>query len=104
MPKFLLAFHGGGDPPETQEASAKLIAAWGSWLQGLGDSLIDPGNPSVAAKTVTSDGVAEGGGPNPVSGYSLLRAADVHAAISATAGCPIFDAGGHIEIVQLEEM
>ena len=102
MPKFLLAFHGGGDPPVTEEASAQLIAAWSAWLEGLGDALVDPGNPTLVARTVFVGSTSDGGGPNPVSGYSLLEAPDIDAAIAATNGCPIFDVGGSIEVALLE--
>lgn len=44
MAKFVLVFHGGGPPP-TDEERDPMMAAWGNWMEGLGDSLVDPGNP-----------------------------------------------------------
>jgi hypothetical protein len=68
MANYLLAYHGGG-MPETEEARARVMGAWGQWYQGLGDAVVDAGNPVGGAQTISSDGsVTEGGGSNPVSG------------------------------------
>ena len=46
-----------------------------------------------------SDGsVVDDGGANPISGYSLVQAADLPAAQKMAKGCPILEAGGSIEI------
>ena len=104
MAKFALAFHGGG-MAETEEEQAKVMAAWGSWLEGLGSSLVDPGNPSGQTKTINSDGsVSDGGGANPVTGYTLLQADNIDEAVTLAKGNPIFDSGGSIEVVELLEM
>ena len=103
MPKYLLAFHGGA-MPETEEEGAKVMAAWQAWMGGLGEALVDPGNATGTAKTVTKAGVTEGGGANPVSGYSILNAADIDAAVSLTKDCPIFDAGGTVEVAETLDM
>ena len=64
MPKFVLAYHGGG-MAETEEEQAQVMAAWGAWMEGLGSALTDPGNPTGATKTIQSDGsVIDGGGAN----------------------------------------
>ena len=44
--------------------------------------------------------VAADGGANPVSGYSLVEAADLAAAQKIAKGCPILDAGGSVEIAE----
>jgi hypothetical protein len=103
MPKYLLAYHGGA-MPETEEEGAKVMAAWQAWMGGLGEALLDPGNATGMAKTVTSSGVTEGGGANPVSGYSLLNAADIDAAAAMAKDCPILDGGGTVEVAETLEM
>jgi len=104
MPKYLLAYHGGAQP-ETEEEGAKVMAAWMSWMGGLGEALVDGGNAIGTSKTLDSSGtVTDGGGANPVSGYSLLAAADFDAAIGLVKDCPIFDAGGTIEVAETLEM
>ena len=55
MAKYLLAYRGGG-MPETPEAGAKVMAAWGAWFGQLGAAVADPGNPVGKAKTIAADG------------------------------------------------
>lgn len=35
MPKFVFAYHGGGQP-DSQEEGERLMAAWKNWLSGMG--------------------------------------------------------------------
>ena len=104
MPKFVLAYHGGG-MAETEEEQAKVMAAWGAWMEGLGSALKDPGNPTGATKTIESDGsVVEGGGANPLTGYSIIEADSLDHAVSLAKDNPIFDSGGSVEVVEALEM
>ena len=103
MPKYVLAYHGGG-MPETEEEQAEVMAAWGAWMGSLGNALTDWGNPTGQAKTISGDNVTDGGGANPISGYSLLEAADIDAAVEAAKGCPIIEGGGSVEVAEAIEM
>ena len=52
-----------------------------------------------------ADGSASaGGGPNPVTGYTLLSANDLESAVSLAKGCPILATGGTIEVAETIEM
>ena len=65
MAKYLLSYHGGG-MPESEEEGARLMAAWGDWMGGLGEALVDGGNPTGQSATVASDGsTSQGGGAEP---------------------------------------
>ena len=100
MPKFVFIYHGGGRP-ETPEEGEKVMAAWTKWMAGIGEDLVDGGNPVGMSKTVSADGVADDGGANPVSGYSLVNAADMDAACEIAKGCPILDGGkGTVEVAE----
>ncbi len=104
MPKFILAYHGGG-MPETPEDGEKEMAKWQSWLGGMGGACADMGNPVGMSKTVTAGGVEDNGGSNPLSGYSIIEAADVDAACEMAKGCPILEGGkGTVEIASIIEM
>lgn len=104
MPKFMFIYHGGGRP-ETPEEGEKVMAAWGAWMAGIGEDLIDVGNPAGLSKTVTASGVEHNGGANPVSGYTLVNAADMDAACAIAKGCPILEGGnGTVEIAEAMEM
>lgn len=104
MPKFMLAYHGGG-MPETKEEGERQMALWGAWMQGLGAAMVDPGNPVGMSSTLTVDGLTEGGGANPLSGYTVVEAATLDAAAEMAKGCPILEGGkGTIEIAEIIQM
>jgi hypothetical protein len=104
MAKFLFVYHGGKMAPTPAEAK-KTMDAWGRWFGSLGAAVIDGGNPVGKSSTVKSDGsLADGGGANPVSGYSLIEAANLSDAHKKAKGCPILATGGSIEIAQAIDM
>ncbi len=100
MPKFVLAYHGKPDV-NSPEDGAKMMADWKAWMAGLGAAAIDPGLAVGPSKTVLSNGsVAEDGGTNPLSGYTVIEAADMDAAIKMVRGCPHLSGSGTIEVAQ----
>ena len=104
MPKFAFVYHGGG-APETPEEGAKAMAAWQSWYGDIGESLEDGGAPVGQSMTVSADGVTDNGGANPVSGYTVVSAADYDAACEMAKGCPLVqDGSGSVEVAQIVEM
>lgn len=104
MPKFAFVYHGGG-MPETPEEGAKVMAAWQAWYGGMGDALVDGGGPVGMSRTVSADGVADNGGANPVSGYTVVSAADQDAACEMAKGCPMVqDGSGSVEVAEIIDM
>ena len=104
MSQFIFAYH-GGKTPETPEQGEQVMAAWRAWMGGMGDALVQPGAPVGMSKTVSGTGVADDGGSNPVSGYSVVRAADMNAAVAMAKGCPmVVDGSGSVEVAEVVEM
>jgi hypothetical protein len=104
MAKYALLFHGGG-MPETEEEAAEMMAAWGTWMEGLGDALKDPGNPFGEATTIHSDGsTVAGGGADPATGYTLIEVDSLDVAVALANGCPILASGGSIEVATALDM
>ena len=101
MAKYLLAYHGGGGMAQDAETQAKIMAEWGVWFGQLGPALVDGGLPIAQTKTIAPSGtVQEGGGANPVSGYSFIEADSIDAAIGLAKGCPVLKTGGSIEVAE----
>jgi hypothetical protein len=48
--------------------------------------------------------VTDGGGANPVTGYSIIEANDLDDAVRLSKGCPILISGGSIEVSELMAM
>ncbi len=100
MANYLLVYHGGG-MAETDAARAESLAAWGAWFQKLGGAIVDAGNPVGRAVTLNGGGAAtDGGGSNPATGYSVIKADSMDAATELARGCPILTDGGTIEVCE----
>lgn len=101
MTKYLLSYH-GGDQPASKEEGEKVTKSWMDWMASLGKSLVEPGNPTTVAKTIDKAGkVSDGGGPNPVTGYTVLEAGSLDDAVKLAKGCPQLKANGSIEVSEI---
>lgn len=105
MPKYVLAYHGGADMPASEAEQAAIYEKWGQWFGELGDSVVDPGHPISLSKTIAADGsVSDGGGANPLTGYSIVTADDLDHAVAKAKSCPLLEAGGHVEVGEAIDM
>ena len=100
MSKYVLAYHGGGGMAQDEAARDQIMAAWTAWFQEVGQGLVDGGNPIGRTMTIDSGGMADGGGANPMTGYSIIEAGSMDDAVRLAKGCPIIAAGGSIEVAE----
>jgi len=103
MPNYILAYHGGKKPSSSEEG-AEHMAKWEAWADSLGDSLTNRGTPLGKSKTVSSNGVTDGGGVNPLMGYSILKAVNIDAAVKMVEDSPHIDFGGTMVVAEMMEM
>lgn len=103
MPTFLITYHGGAGMPASVEGRQQALAAFQAWAASVADNMIDPGAPLGAAKAVSSSGVSDDGDVGPASGYTLISAESMDAAVAAvstadlgvpSAGCGVAYADG----------
>ena len=99
MPRYLLAYH-GGHVDESLEGRQRVMAAFGKWFEELGPRLIDPGNPIGRAVTIDGSSVTDGGGTNPISGYTVIEADDIDTAVELVRRGPIVQGGRTVEIAE----
>lgn len=105
MSDYILAYHNGNmKKPETKEAGAEMMEKWKAWVEGLGEAMVNPGTPLGMSKTVSSSGISDDGGSNPLSGYSILKADSMDAALEVAKGSPHVEFGGTIEVAEIMEM
>ena len=99
MTDYLLLYS-GGRMPEGEEEQATVMKAWDEWMHSLGDGLKDGGNPfTPTAKTIAADGsVSDGTGS--ASGYSIIKADSLDAAVAAAKGCPVLQGGAQISVYE----
>lgn len=98
MAKYVL-FYKGGIQPQTDTEKQAVMSAWTDWFTSLGDSVIDAGNPFGPAKTVLPSGAvtdASSGG----TGYSVVAADSLDAAVEIAKRCPQLLADGTIEVYE----
>jgi YCII-related domain len=96
MPKFVFSYrHPAGYIPSSDGAPA-----WMAWFEGMGDHLIDLGQPAIAR---TALGNCDSG-RTELGGYSLVQADDLEAATAIAKGCPQLERGGGVEVGELGEV
>jgi hypothetical protein len=98
MATYLVTYHGNGGVPPTPEAQQQAMAAFGAWVASVGDAMVDPGAPLAAAKSVSSSGAADRPADGPVAGYTILRAADLDAAVRLVNNHPFISRGGTLQV------
>ena len=90
MKKFVFVYYNGGDPTEMSEDDKdQIMADWGKWFEELGDAVVDGGNPfNVGGQAVTRDSV-DAIEEYPASGYTIVNAEDMDAAVKMAQGNPM---------------
>ncbi len=98
------AFTYYGEPKfESPGEGAKYMAKWQAWAGGLGDALVNPGTPFGRAKTVSSGGVSDDSRSNRCTGFSIVKADSMDAAVGMAKGCPHLE-HGTIDVGEAMEM
>src|SRR5258708_6369370 len=101
MANFVLLYS-GGSMPATEAEQAAVMQAWGAWYASLGSAVVDGGNPfTPLAKSIASDGtVRDGPVGTMASGYSIIAADSLNAAVEMGKGCPVLRGGGQISVYE----
>lgn len=83
--------------PTGYTPSAETQAQWWAWFEGMGDALVNIGQPVGARSNIgncDSDRTELGG-------YSLIDAPDLDAALTIANGCPHLHHEGGVEVGEL---
>lgn len=93
MAKFMMVYKGEAtdlaDMPK--EVAQEVGAKWAAWMQKVGPALTDLGTPFGPGMSVVDDGTT--GSAVPLSGYSIVEAADMAAVQSLADGHPYLSEG-----------
>lgn len=103
MTQFVLVYLGGNQPSSPEEAN-KHFSKYMEWLSSLGDSVVIPTIPLKDTTTVSPDGTVREGGSSAMSGFTILKADSMEAAISIAQACPFLEIGGSLEVSEMMEM
>ena len=74
------------------------------WLGSLGDAAVSPANPLQNTSTVNPDGSVSAGGSSTMSGYTIVEAESMDAALALAQTCPFLEIGGTLEVSELMPM
>lgn len=102
MTKFIIAYH-GGKKPETQEEGEKQMKKWQEWIKSLGDAVVNPGTPLGPSKLVSSTEVSDNNGLDRLTGFAMVKAENLDAAIEIAKTDP-FLAMGNVEVAEVFSM
>ena len=103
MAQYIITYL-GGDQPSSPEEGKQHFAKYKEWLDSLGDSAVSPANPLKDTNTVNSDGTATTGSTTSMSGFTIIDADSMVAALTIAKACPFLDIGGSLEVSELMQM
>lgn len=95
-----------GEPKfENREAGAEYQSKWRAWVGDIGDAWVNPGTPFGMPKTVTSKGVSvsENGGSDRLTGFAIVKASSMDAAVEMAKRCPHLE-HGTVDVAEVYEM
>jgi hypothetical protein len=103
MPQYVMTYLGGNQPSSPEEGQ-KHFAKYKEWLSSLGDAAVSPANPLKNTSTVNPDGTVTDGSTTSMSGYTIIEADSMEAALSMAKACPFLDIGGSLEVSERIQM
>lgn len=113
MSEFVFLYR-GGERSNSPEQSEQVMQKWVAWMKELGENgfIKDRGQPlEPTGKVVRANGKQKVVTDGPyleskdlVGGYTLIQAKDLSEAAEVSKGCPIFEAGGLVEVRPVMEM
>lgn len=102
LKKFVFTYYGEPNFPRPEDGK-KHMAEWGAWVKTLGTAMTDPGVPLKPPTSVSSKGVKAAGGPNRLTGYSVVQAKSIEEAIEMAKSSPHLNFGT-IDVAEVMEM
>lgn len=100
MAQFVFVYLGGNQPSSPEEAS-KHFSKYMDWLSSLGDAVVVPTIPLKDTSTVSPDRTVREGGSSAMSGFSIIKAESMAAALAIAQDCPFLEIGGSLEVSEL---
>jgi len=103
MARFMITYL-GGDKPATPEEGQQHMAKYMAWLSSLGEAAVSPANPLKNTTTVNPDGSVVNASKTSMSGYTIVEADSMEAALAIARACPFLEVGGSLEVSEMMQM
>ena len=104
MANYMFAYSGGNGVAADEAERDAQMAKWGQWFGQLGSAVVDGGAPTGTAKTVGTGGSVSDGGSRGLTGYSVVSAESLDAAVELAKGCPVLEVGGAVDVYEAIEI
>lgn len=93
MAKFILLYRGPATPMDqiSQEASVQISQGWSTWIDKVGTSMVEVGEPFGSGTAVRADGSTTSA--TDLNGYTIVEAADIDGAKALCDGHPFLSDG-----------
>lgn len=95
MKRYLFMVYGPVADNEQERSMGMALMA--EWYRSLGSALVDPGAPFIGARTVSDGGVGNAIGPN-ATGFNVVQADSMDAAIELAKMCPLLQHGRQVTV------
>jgi hypothetical protein len=103
MSQYMIVYL-GGEQPSSPEEGKQHFSKYMEWLSSLGDSAVSPANPLKNTHVINPDGTVAAGSASSMSGYTIIEADSIEAALTIAKACPFLNIGGSLEVSELAEM
>ncbi len=105
MSNYVLLYSGGNMPTSDRERE-KSTEEWNTWYKKLDKAVVDQGFPfAPMAKNITGEGrVSDGPAGTMATGYTIIKAMSLDAAIQLAKSCPALHNGAKISVYETVAM
>ena len=100
MAQYIICYFGGNHPTSPEDAQ-QHFEKYKQWLTALGDAAVSPANPLKGTRSVSPEGGESEGSVTGMSGFTVIEADSLDAAIDISRSCPFLDIGGSLEVSEL---
>jgi hypothetical protein len=100
MANYVFAYSGGNGVSADEAERNAQYAEWGQWFGELGSVVVEGGAAMGTAKTVGPGGSVGDGGSRGLTGYSIVSADSLDAAVELAKGCPVLGIGGAVDVYE----
>lgn len=94
--------YSGGSSMDSEIDQEAVLKDWDDWYTRIGLDLVDAGNPfSPRSTSITSDGrIVQGGADCAPTGYVIIQAESLEAAVALAKVCPILKDGAKVSVYE----
>ncbi len=108
MSEYVYLYRMVPTPPASPQEGQERMKRWREWMKGIEGHIVSPGHPLGASGSVAKKGSVNDGPyaetKDIVMGFTVIRAKDLAEATKLSAGCPILEGGGIVEVRPILEM